>query len=220
MSNIAPPPTRAAWMQVCGGLTIAWILPELDLGRWAGTGNGDAATLLREACWWVYAAVLVAYVLRVERKPLASIGMRRPNWKTPVFGVLAAIVMIATVVLSYNVIFPLLGLQMNRTAVDKITHHPQWVQLLIFARAAVVEEILYRGYPIERIQQLTGSKWIAFVVSAVVFILAHLAGWGGAQLIVVTFGAVILGLLYLWRRDLVCNMVAHFLVDAVSFANT
>ncbi|HEV8503281.1 MAG TPA: CPBP family intramembrane glutamic endopeptidase [Casimicrobiaceae bacterium] len=128
--------------------------------------------------------------------------------------------MIATVVLSYNVIFPLFGLQMNRAAVEKITQHPHWIQMLIFARAAVGEEILYRGYPLERIQQLTGSKWIAFAVSVAVFTFAHLAGWGAAQLIVVSFGAVILALLYLWRRDLLCNMVAHFLVDAVSFAAT
>ncbi len=211
---------RRAWLLVAGGLLIAYALPELNLGARLVSGDGDGAALLREACWWVYAALLVAYVLRVEHRPLASIGLRRPGWKTVVYGVLAAVVMIATVVLSYNVIFPLLGLQMNHAATARITRHPQWLQMLIFARAAVVEEILYRGYPIERIQQLTGSKWIAFAVSVVVFTLAHLAGWGGAQLIVAGFGAVILGLLYLWRRDLPCNMIAHFLVDAVSFAST
>jgi membrane protease YdiL (CAAX protease family) len=36
-------------------------------------------------------------------------------------------------------------------------------------------------------------------------------------MVVVGFGAVILGLLYLWRRDLICNMIAHFLVDLAGF---
>ena len=84
-------------------------------------------------------------------------------------------------------------------------------------RNGVAEEILYRGYPIERVQELTGYKWLAFLISVLAFTLAHLSSWEAAQLIVVGFGAVILALLYLWRRDLICNMVAHFLVDLVGF---
>ena len=209
---------RSAWVLAGGGLLLAYALPELGLGGRIVAGQGVIPTLLRESLWWLYAALLLGYVLRLERRPLSSIGFRRPTWKTVVYGLLAAVVMVATVVLSYNVIFPLLGLQMNQGAVEKITNNPKWVQVLIFARAAVVEEILYRGYPMERIEELTGSKWAAMLVAAAVFTLVHLAGWGGAQLIVVGFGAVILGLLYLWRRDLICNMIAHFVVDLVSFA--
>ena len=135
-------------------------------------------------------------------------------------------VLIATVVLSYNVIFPLLGLQMNQAATARITRHPQWLQMLIFARAAVVEEILYRGYRVRQRGRTGQRRHIGLLQldrhrpGGAAVTLAHLAGWGGAQLIVVGFGAVILGLLYLWRRDLPCNMLAHFLVDAVSFAST
>src|SRR5258708_16510133 len=106
---------------------------------------------------------------------------------------------------------------MNQEAVGEITRNPLWVQMLIFSRAAVVEEILYRGYPLERVQELTGYRSLALAVSVVVFVLGHVAYWGGAQLIVAAFGAGILALLYLWRRDLICNMIAHFLVDLVGF---
>jgi membrane protease YdiL (CAAX protease family) len=205
------------WLSACVGLLIAFGLPELELGRLIAPGQGIAASLAREAVWWAIAATLVAYVLLVERRSLSSIGFRRPTPKTVLFGVLAAVLLFATVVFSYSVLFPLLGLKMNQEAVAQITRNPLWVQVSIFIRAAVVEEILYRGYPIERVEELTGYKWLAFLVSVLVFILAHVAYWGGAQLIVVGFGAVILALLYLWRRDLICNMIAHFLVDLVGF---
>lgn len=205
------------WILVGVGLAIAFGVPELNLGHRLAAGESIGAKLAREGVWWAIAAVMIAYVLLVERRPLSSIGLRRPGGKTVLFGFLGAVVMFATVVLSYSVIFPLLGLKMNQEAVNQITHNPLWLQGLIFSRAAVTEEILYRGYPMERVQELTGSKWLAFLVAALVFTLAHIASWGGAQLIVVGFGAVVLGLLYLWRRDLVCNMIAHFLVDLAGF---
>lgn len=205
------------WILTCLGLAIAFGAPELNLGHRLAPGSSVGAGLVREGAWWAIAAVIIAYVSLVERRPLSSIGLRRPGGKTLLFGFVGAVVMFATVVLSYSVIFPLLGLKMNQEAVSQITRNPLWLQVLIFSRAAVTEEILYRGYPMERVQELTGSKWLAFLVAAIVFTLAHITYWGGAQLIVVGFGAVILGLLYLWRRDLICNMIAHFLVDLAGF---
>jgi membrane protease YdiL (CAAX protease family) len=198
-------------------LLIAFGVPELGLGRLMAPGQSIAASLAREAVWWAIAAIMIAYVLLIERRSLSSIGLRHPNRKTVLFGILAAVLLFATVVFSYSVIFPLLGLRINQQAVGQITRNPVWVQVLIFIRAAVVEEILYRGYPIERVQELTGFRSIAGLVSVLVFVIGHVAYWGGAQLIVVGFGAVILALLYLWRRDLICNMIAHFLVDLVGF---
>jgi membrane protease YdiL (CAAX protease family) len=199
------------------GLAIAFGVPELNPGHRLAPGADIGAGLAREGVWWAIAAVMIGYVLLVERRPLGSIGLHRPDGKTVLFGLVGAVIMFATVVLSYSVIFPLLGLKMNQEAVSQITRNPLWLQVLIFCRAAFVEEILYRGYPMERVQELTGSKWLAFLVAALVFTLSHLSSWGGAQLIVVGFGAVCLGLLYLWRRDLICNMIAHFLVDLAGF---
>lgn len=207
----------STWLLTLGGLLIAYGLPQMGLFHWLAPESDIGARLVREAIWWAMAALLIAYVVFVEQKPLLSIGLRPPTRATYLYGVLAAVVLFASVVLCYSVLFPLLGLKMNQQAVGQITANPLWLQVMIVARAGVVEEILYRGYPIERIEELSGSKWLAAGVSAVVFTLVHLSFWGGAQLLVVGFGAVILALFYLWRRDLVANMLAHFLVDLVGF---
>jgi membrane protease YdiL (CAAX protease family) len=81
----------------------------------------------------------------------------------------------------------------------------------------VVEEILFRGYMIEKIRQLTGSAVLAVAVSVLTFTGAHYAGWGVVQLIPVFGAGVILALLYMWRRDLPSNMLAHFLTDGAGF---
>ena len=205
------------WLLIAVGLSIAWGLPELDLGNRIAPGPSMEARLVREGVWWGVGSSLLAYVVFLERRPLSSIGIRRPTPKTFLVASIAAVVMLCTVALSYAVIFPLLGLTVNQAAVARVTDNPGWLIVLMVARAGVIEEILYRGYPIERIREIGGSNWWAAVIPTAVFVLAHLSVWGAAQLIVVLFGAVLLAILYIWRRDLICNMVAHFLVDLVAF---
>ncbi len=84
-------------------------------------------------------------------------------------------------------------------------------------RAAVVEEILFRGYLIEKVRQLTGSWALAVIVSIAAFTYAHLAFWGAVHLIPVAMAGTVFALLYVWRRDLPSNMLAHFITDAAGF---
>ena len=79
----------------------------------------------------------------------------------------------------------------------------------------IVEELVFRGYAIERTEALTGSRIAGFVVSVVTFSLAHLAYWGWGALITVTAVGAVLTLFYQWRRDLPANMLAHFAVDGI-----
>ena len=198
-------------------LSLVWLFRLERLGHWWSPGDGLGARLGREAIWWALGAAVLLWVTLVEWKPLSSIGLRSPALKSALWGIAGAAVMMATVMLSYAVIFPILGLKMNMTAVGSITHTPLWLQTATMIRAGVVEEIVFRGYAIERIQTLTGKGWIAGLLSAAIFVAVHIGFWGYAQLIVVGFGATILTLLYLFRRDLASNMLAHFLTDFVGF---
>ena len=199
------------------GLLLCFGLPELKLGALIASGDGLTERLVREGIWWAFGAIILIWVVAVERLPLASIGLKRPTGKTLLWGVLAMIVMMASVMLCYAILFPAFGLKMNMAATKSLIAVPLWLQTATMLRAGVVEEILYRGYPIERLERLTGSTWLAALVPAMVFIATHFAAWGGAQLIVVTFGAALLTLLYVWRRDLVACMIAHFLTDFIGF---
>jgi membrane protease YdiL (CAAX protease family) len=54
-------------------------------------------------------------------------------------------------------------------------------------------------------------------VTVAAFTYAHLASWGGAQLIIACYGGVLLTILYLWRRNLWANMIAHWIADGAGF---
>lgn len=170
-----------------------------------------------ELLWWVAVIVALLYVALVERRPFSSIGFRRPGIADLVIAVVAGVVSIVGLVAIYALVFPLLHLQVNIAVVNRIMSTPFWYRFFLVTRAAVAEEVLFRGYPMERIREWTGSRWIGAVVSCAAFTYAHLGSWGAAQLIVAGFGGVLLSALYLWRRNLYANMLAHWVADGIGF---
>ncbi|HEX6661034.1 MAG TPA: CPBP family intramembrane glutamic endopeptidase [Sphingomicrobium sp.] len=152
----------------------------------------------------------------VEKRPLSSIGIRQLGWDTFGWTLVMTAALVSSIMLSYALILPALGLEMNRGAAKSITDLSLGSQLALFVRAAVTEEILFRGYPIERLLELTRSKWVAALVPGASFIAGHY-WWGAGQMVVVAFGTMIFTLFYLWRRDLICCIVAHFSADLIGF---
>jgi len=209
---------QARWLAVCG-LAAAVILPLLPIGKWIAPGNSIFALLSREAVWWAYAAAALIWLAFVERLPMSSIGIRPPTWKTLLFGVLGAAALLLIYALHFGLVVRVFHLDATAAiAQSRIIHsYPHWFRVLLVLRAAVVEEILFRGYVIEKTRELTGSVALAIALSVSAFTFAHFAGWGLVHLIPVFGAAVILALLYIWRRDLSSNMLAHFLTDGAAF---
>lgn len=79
----------------------------------------------------------------------------------------------------------------------------------------MVEELFYRGYAIERLQMLGVGRFWSVTIPLVIFSLGHWSGGAANILIAFAAGAILTGF-YLWRRDLVANMVGHGLVDFVA----
>jgi membrane protease YdiL (CAAX protease family) len=211
----ASKPTPAAAI----GLCLALLFGLVPFATWIAPGKSTPGLLAHEAVWWALALILLLWLHYVERLPFLSIGLRKPTGKTILYGVLAGIVLIAIMIVHFAVIIPMFHLDATHALAEKqaIMGHPLWYRLLMVLRAAVVEEILFRGYMIEKVRQLTGSTALAVVVSAAVFTYAHLSGWGAVHLIPVCAAAIVFALLYIWRRDLPCNMIGHFIVDGVGF---
>lgn len=193
------------------------VVLALPLSGWLVHGSGVPAELGRELVYWALSLVLIAYVLFVEGRPISSIGLDPPKWKTIVFGALGALVMVGGMAFIYLVIFPALGVSPIEPGTVAMNALPLWLRLLIVVRAAVFEEMFFRGFMIERLTEIFGSRWGAAAVSFAVFTLLHLSYWGWAHLMIAGFGGIVLTALYLWRRDLTANMIAHLLTDAIGF---
>lgn len=218
MTDAVNPDTRRRLIPLAlVGLAFVFVVPQLGLTRLLFDDTALGPRIGREIMWVCFAGIILFWVARVERLPLASIGLVRPTWRTWTWGLAATILVIATLMLCFALIIPMLGLKQNMAATGAIVQVPLWLLILTPLVAGITEEILYRGYAIERLAFLTGRPWLAGLLAGAAFMLAHLH-WGAAQLIVVGFGTLIFVSLYLWRRDLPCVMIAHVLADLVGFA--
>ena len=170
-----------------------------------------AASVLKEALIWVSAVVLIVVIRGGERLPLRSIGLGTARWwKSILWGFVIAIV--STGVVGGLVYLTGYGHGPGSAALEKL---PLWLITLVVFRAGVVEELFYRGYAIERLQMIGLGRFWSVTVPLVIFSLGHWSGGAANILIAFAAGAILTGF-YLWRRDLVANMIGHGLVDFVA----
>ena len=211
------PATRNIRRLALVGLLLDLTLSELPLGTWGNRVFGKGNLIGHEVFWWCAVVLMLGYVLFVERRRMSSIGFHRPRFLDFVLAVVVGILMVVGIMVIYFVIFPALHLKMNTAVMGSLMATPFWYRFLLVTRAAVSEELLFRGYPIERLLELTKSPWLAGIVTWAAFTIAHLGSWGWAQLIVAGYGGVLLTVLYLWRRNLWANMLAHWIADGAGF---
>jgi len=162
----------------------------------------------------VLAAVL-AIVVRWEHQPLASIGIRPPKLSSLVWGLLLAALFVFVYSPALFWVLNRLGQGGFEPGLSRLAFLPAWYRLLAVLIGGAVEEVLYRGFAIERLKVLTGSYGIAAVVSSLAFGLAHAPFWGWAPALLTTASGLLLSGFYIWRRDLWANIVAHTATDFV-----
>jgi len=182
------------------------LLPNWFFGRNPALGTQIVLQLL----YLGLPAFVLWVTIHYERLPLESIGLRRPHWSTFVSGILLWGVITYLMPLLTQPLVNALGDEGFDSGLDEIAHMPIWWRVIMGLTGGAVEETLYRGYAIERLASLTGRLWMGATISAVIFGLAHIPTWGvgfalGAAL---PFG-IVMTMFYVWKRDLLANMIAH-----------
>lgn len=197
------------------GLAVALGFPCLPVTKWVNEFAGVGHLVGYEGIWWAVVGFLLAYVRLVERRPLSSLGFRHVTRADLAVAVAAAVAMVVGLGAIYFAVFPWLGVH-EEGQIGKLLATPLWWRLISVVRAAVGEEVLFRGYAFERLAGLSGSRGVAACVSCAVFAAAHVGPWGWGHLLIAGFGGAMLTALYVWRRNLWVNIIAHALVDGVA----
>ena len=171
----------------------------------------SGSIVIRELAILAVTAFVLWIVVARERLPLSSIGLRFDRvGRSAGWGLGLAVVAFAVLAVCL-VGFSAFGIHYGEGAgISRALP----VTLLAVTRAGISEEVLYRGFALERLQSLTASKWIAASVTLVLFAAFHFRqGLAGVFLAFVLGG--IFTLFYLWKRDLLATITGHFLVDFV-----
>ncbi|HRP35711.1 MAG TPA: type II CAAX endopeptidase family protein [Gammaproteobacteria bacterium] len=159
---------------------------------------------------WLAVAVLLVFILKVEGRGLGSIALRRPSGRDIQWAVMFwAVSTVASGMLHQFLPPP------PSTGMATVLQLSLLTILALVFTTAVTEEVLFRGYSIERLSELTGYRPLAVAVSFGLFVLPHVAFFGVQWLLYHGLGVVLLYVLYVWRRNLWACMIMHLLGNAL-----
>ena len=176
-----------------------------------GTFNVDIPAVWSIGIQWVLAAFVVGIAMGGEGLSVSDIGFRKPGWIDLGYIALTSVVVLLVFSLTDPVVESL-GLPVQEGAGVMSAGVGFGVAIARAVTTGIVEEILYRGYPIERLLSVTDSPLIAGVATWIVFTLAHSVSWPIGNLVQVALVAAVFTVVYLRRRTLVPVIGAHVFV--------
>jgi membrane protease YdiL (CAAX protease family) len=204
-----------------------------------GSGNdfvplGGSVVLLGAPVAWLggILTMILAWVsLRLRGSGWHEFGLGRPrSWLRTILSALAALVIVVVVLVGFIEIVARLFPNAPPPDASRFDHLRGHLPNLIINVVAVwitagfIEEMLWRGFLMNRVAELGGTTrraWaLALVVSALLFGLAHT--YQGASGVVLTgVAGLLLGVVYLVvKRNLWVLVIAHGMIDMLDFVQT
>jgi uncharacterized protein len=181
--------------------------------RWGHAADGLLPHLLGLAALTALVAAVLWIVLCLERRSLASIGLQPFRWPTLAWGLaLAAFFMVLFAPAAYWLLEQL-HLGGFEEGLARSSALPRWSMAVAVLVGSIAEEVLYRGYAVNRLAEIIGRYSVAGTISVLVFGLAHVPMWGWGPALTTFVSGAILTLFFIWRRDLTANVIAHFVTD-------
>jgi membrane protease YdiL (CAAX protease family) len=98
----------------------------------------------------------------------------------------------------------------------QITKIPIALRCGLVVTAGICEEFIYRGFAIEEIGALIGSRWSGAAISLALFGLGHVGVYGfSTALLIPTSVGLVITLLYMFRNNLPICMLMHAMIDGL-----
>ena len=158
---------------------------------------------------WLAVAALLLYVVRVERLDLTSLRLTRPteadlSWAGYLGGAALAWQWVVSLLLPPDA--------QAAGAEGEIVRLGVGLSLALVVTVAITEEVLWRGYVVERLGARVDPR-LAAAVGLAVFALPHVVHFGPTWLVTGLPGAAVLYALLLWRRTLWACVLCHAIID-------
>ncbi|HUY20261.1 MAG TPA: CPBP family glutamic-type intramembrane protease [Candidatus Binataceae bacterium] len=217
---ISAPAPRVGNAAIVAALIIAFLLPITQFPffqaplRWLGlspVNSWSTGAVIGELCALVF---IVGFVVLLEKKPLSSVGLKRPTFSDLWLGLALFAVVECAATLGPHLIYHLIGKPLAVGHRDLVYRVPLSIAMIAAVTNGIVEELIARGFAIEQLKTVTHRTMVAAVVALLADLAIHIPFWGYRYAIAIAPLQLMFVLTYLWRRNLTPCIVAHILNDA------
>ena len=145
------------------------------------------------------------FVTRIDKTRLTNIGFQGVTYKEPFFGFFTGFIIIGTGFLLLLWLHQIASFKIKFNLIDVLLTIGTCISI------AITEEVLMRGYVLNKLMNHF-SKWIALIISAVLFCLMHLfnPNLGVLPIINLFLAGILVGLSYVFTRNLWFSIALHF----------
>ena len=171
---------------------------------------------------WLYLLIIYLWVLKVEKQKFLLWSERKSSVQ---FYIISIAAMLAAIILLAGILHKIESYYGWDNS-DKLKAMLQllWKNklLLLFTAlsAGIMEELLFRGYLMPRLQLLLKNSWLTIIISSLFFGLAHYSYGSWSQMI----NPLFIGLIFAWHyqkyRNIKVLILCHFLIDFLSVLTT
>ena len=170
--------------------------------------------LIRETIIFAFGGLLLLLIKYKEGFGWDSIGMQRPlAGNTALWVLITSVGVILAFALAFGII-NICGWSFGSSGSSAFDALPAWVLLVVVVRAGFIEELFYRGYAIERLQLLTGNRFLSALLPLLLFALFHYRQ-GPAGITIALLSGAVMTVVYVYRRNLWITITTHFLADFI-----
>jgi membrane protease YdiL (CAAX protease family) len=150
-----------------------------------------------------------------EKENFNSLGILKLNLKTIGLSLLLVVTMFIVAFLFGNLMRILNLVPGNEPMYNQMKLLPVWGKVLMVLWAGFSEEFYFRGYAITRLEELTRNKTIAVIAPLIIFGIGHGADKSLYHVLFATLIGVVFTISYVKTKNLLANMIAHFIFDFV-----
>lgn len=201
------------------GLALALGAPAIQFGLgeyFRRVFPENAALIIGLLIMWLIMFTVLGLAYFGEGTPLSTFGFRRYSKDRRMF--IREFVFAALLGIFLMFVLGFLSPTVREWITGEIPQMPDDLSSLPSARffalawvtGSFTEEVLFRSYGIQRLEMLLHKPWLAGLISGFLFTVQHFFGWDWIHILTVILpGAIVLTLVYLWRRSLFINVIIH-----------
>ena len=168
---------------------------------------------------WLCLLIILLYSVKVEKHSILLFKEVKYSVGFYILSVVSLIVILLIMSSTLGVLLKLSGLYSGKSKrffqLLNIFNNNRWLMVFTALTAGVVEELLFRGYLLSRLQFIFNNKYLPVVISSLLFGLIHF-GYGTVQNVVVpTFIGFVFALYYNRYKNIKVLIISHFLYDLI-----